>query len=433
MKGRPERSGRPFSFAGTLSIAASLSYKSVGGQIAGRRRVRRGVTGRIMQSRLPRHAACAALWVFVALAAGCGRKPAEPAADAAAGPGAAPTGEAGVLHVFNWSDYIDPQVIEDFQKETGIKVQYDVFDSNEVLETKLLTGKSGYDVVVPSAYFLERQIKAGVFGKLDKAQIPNLANLDPAIAASAARHDPGNEHSVVYMWGTTGIGYDADKVRAIMPDAPVDSWKLVFDPAVVARFKDCGVSMLDDPTDMVSTALLYLGRDPNSQSEADLQAAEQLLMKVRPYLRTIHSSQYIDQLANGELCVVVGYSGDVLQARDRAAEAGKPLDIRYTIPQEGALMWFDTLAIPADANNPGNAHKFIDYLLRPEVAAANSNFVNFASANAAATPLLDEGLRSDTGIYPTPEVKARLQPNLSKSAEYTRALNRSWTRFMTGR
>jgi putrescine transport system substrate-binding protein len=323
--------------------------------------------------------------------------------------------------------------VKSFERETGIKVRYDVFDSNEVLETKLLTGNSGYDVVVPSAYFLERQVKAGVFAKLDKSKLPGLANLDPELTQRAAGHDPGNEHSVVYMWGTTGIGYDADKVKAIMPGAPLDSWKLVFDPAVLARFKDCGVSMLDDPTDMVGTALLYLGKDPNSESEADLKAAEDALMKIRPYIRTIHSSQYIDQLANGELCVVVGYSGDVLQASDRAAEAGKPLNIGYSIPQEGALMWFDTLAIPADATHKDNAHKFIDYLLRPAVAAKNSDFVNFANANAAATALVNEDLRNDAGIYPTPEVKARLQPSLAKSAEFTRALNRTWTRFMTGR
>lgn len=344
---------------------------------------------------------------------------------------AAPT--KAVLNVYNWSDYIDEKVLADFQKETGIKVNYDVFDSNEVLETKLLTGNAGYDLVVPSAYFLERQLKAGVFRKLDRSKLPNLRNLDPDIVARAARHDPGNEHSVVYMWGTTGIGYDAAKVKSIMPNAPVDSWKLVFDPAIVSKFKDCGVSVLDDPTDIVATALLYLGKDPNSESEADLAAAEALLLKIRPYLRTIHSSQYIDQLANGELCVVVGYSGDVLQARDRAAEAGKPIDIAYSIPKEGALMWFDTLAIPADAAHPDNALKFIDFLLRPEVAAANSNYVNYANANAAATPLLDEALRNDPSIYPPPEVKARLQANLAKSAEFTRALNRTWTRFVTGR
>jgi len=352
---------------------------------------------------------------------------------AAVDSGVAPAPAAGVLNVYNWSDYIDPQVLQDFERETGIKVRYDVFDSNEVLETKLLTGNSGYDVVVPSAYFLERQVKAGVFRKLDKSQLPGLANLDRGIVDQAARHDPGNEHSVVYMWGTTGIGYDAAKVKAIMPDAPVDSWQLVFDPAVISKFKDCGVSMLDDPTDMVGTALLYLGKDPNSEAEADLKAAEELLMKIRPYLRTIHSSQYIDQFANGELCVVVGYSGDVLQARDRAAEAGKPIDIVYSIPREGALMWFDTLAIPADAEHPENAHKFIEYLLRPAVAAANSDFVSYANANAAATQLLSAELREDPGIYPGDEVKARLQPSLARSAEYTRALNRAWTRFMTGR
>jgi putrescine transport system substrate-binding protein len=360
--------------------------------------------------------------------AGCGRKPATQ--ESGAVPAAA---EEKVLNVYNWSDYVDPAVIEAFQKETGIAVRYDVFDSNEVLETKLLTGNSGYDVVVPSAYFLERQIQAGVFRKLDRAQLPNLPNLDSGLQASVARHDPGNEHGVIYMWGTTGIGFDADKVRAIMPDAPTDSWSLVLDPAVVAKFRDCGVSFLDDPTDMVGTVLLWLGKDPNSQSQEDLRLAEEALLKVRPYVRAIHSSQYIEDLANGEVCVAVGYSGDVLQSRDRAAEAGKKIDLRYVIPREGALMWFDTLAIPADAAHPANAHAFIDYLLRPDVAAANSNFVNYATANTAALAQVNEELRNDAGIYPTPEVKERLQPNLAKSAEFTRALNRAWTRFVTGR
>jgi putrescine transport system substrate-binding protein len=364
--------------------------------------------------------------LVVAALAGCSRQSGEPAA------GAAPAAEEKVLNVYNWSDYIDPAVIEAFQKETGIAVTYDVFDSNEVLETKLLTGNSGYDVVVPSAYFLERQVKAGVFRKLDPALLPNLSNLDPALQARVAQHDPGNEHGVVYMWGTTGIGYDAGRLAEIMPDAPVDSWNLIFDPAVISKFKGCGVSLLDDPTDMVSTVLLWLGKDPNSQSEADLAQAEEALLAIRPYIRSIHSSQYIEDLANGEICIAVGYSGDILQAQDRAEEAGKEADIRYSIPKEGALMWFDTLAIPADAPHPGNAHAFIDYLLRPEVAAANSNFVYYANANAAATALIDAELRDDPGIYPTPEVKERLQPNLAKSAEYTRLLNRSWTRFTTG-
>jgi len=376
--------------------------------------------------RAPIQAAIATLLASMMLF-GCGRKPAEPAGAAGA------VTEDKILNVYNWSDYIDPAVIEAFEAETGIKVSYDVFDSNEVLETKLLTGKSGYDVVVPSAYFLERQVQAGVFRKLDRAQLSNLGNLDPGLQDHVAAHDPRNEHGVIYMWGTTGIGFDADKIAAIMPDAPTDSWSLVFDPAVVAKFEGCGVSFLEDPTDMVGTVLLWLGKNPNSQSAADLQLAEEALLKVRPYIRTIHSSQYIEDLANGEVCIAVGYSGDVLQARDRAAEAGKQIDIRYVIPREGALMWFDTLAIPADAAHPGNAHAFINFLLRPDVAAANSNFVNYATANVAALSLVNEDLRNDAGIYPTPEVKERLQPNLAKSAEFTRLLNRSWTRFVTGR
>jgi putrescine transport system substrate-binding protein len=372
--------------------------------------------------------AATALLLAVLVLVGCGRKPATQEVD-----GTTTAAEEPVLNVYNWSDYIDPTVIEAFQQETGITVRYDVFDTNEVLETKLLTGKSGYDVVVPSAYFLERQVQAGVFRKLDKAKLPNLGYLDAGLQSSIASHDPRNEHGVIYMWGTTGIGFDADKIRAIMPDAPTDSWSLVLDPAIVSKFKDCGVSFLDDPTDMVGTVLLWLGKQPNSESAADLKLAEEALLRIRPYIRTIHSSQYIEDLANGEMCIAVGYSGDVLQARDRAAEAGQKIDIRYVIPREGALMWFDTLAIPADAGHPDNAHAFINYLLRPEVAAANSNYVNYATANTAALAQVNEALRNDTGIYPTPEVKERLQPNLAKSAEFTRLLNRSWTRFMTGR
>ena len=360
---------------------------------------------------------------------GCGKKAAEqPAASAPT----APAAEEKVLNFYNWSDYIDPKVIEYFQAAPGIQVHYDVFDSNEVLETKLLTGNSGYDVVVPSAYFLERQVKAGVFRALDKSKLPNLSNLDPDLQAVVARHDPGNDHSVIYLWGTTGIGYNVDKVKKVMSDAPVDSWKLILDPAVIAKFKNCGVSVLEDPTDMVATTLLYFGKDPNSQSEEDLKFAEEKLLAIRPYVRKINSSQYTDDLANGEVCIAVGYSGDVLQARDRAEEAGKGTKIAYSIPKEGALMWFDTLAIPADAKHPDNALQFIDYLLKPEVAAANSNFVHYANANSASTSMLDEDLRNDPSIYPTPEVKARLKPNLAKSEEFTRSLNRAWTKFETG-
>jgi putrescine transport system substrate-binding protein len=375
--------------------------------------------------------------VFATALVGCGKKE-EPAAaaDSTAAPAAASApaaAEEKIVNVYNWSDYIDPKTLEQFTAETGIKVNYDVFDSNEVLETKLLAGNTGYDVVVPSASFMERQIKAGVFRKLDRAQIPNWDKLDPEVLQRVALHDPGNEHAVNFMWGTDGIGYNEGKVKQIDPNAPVDSWSLVFDPKWAAKFKDCGISVLDAPSEIVGVALAYLGKDPNSQSEADLQAAEDLLMKIRPYIRMIHSSNYIDALANGEICIAVGWSGDVLQARDRAAEADQGNVIKYSVPKEGTIIWFDMFAVPADAPHPGNAHKFIDFMNRPEIAAANSNFINYASGNSAAVQFVDEGVRNDPGVYPSAEVKAKLFPDLAESAEFTRLLNRSWTRFTTGK
>ncbi len=372
--------------------------------------------------------------LFALASFGCGKKPeAPPAGEAAAPPAATPAGdEEKVLNVYNWSDYIDPDVIDDFTAETGIEVHYDVFDSNEVLETKLLTGHSGYDVVVPSAYFLERQIKAGVFQKLDRSKLPNWSNLDPEILQRVALHDPGNEYSVNHMWGTTGIGYNVAKVEAIMPNAPVDSWDLVFDPKYAAKFKDCGISFLDAPTEIVGATLAWLGKDPNSQAEEDLNLAEEKLMAIRPYIRMIHSSNYIDALANGEICIAVGWSGDILQSRDRAEEAGQGVEIKYNVPKEGTIIWFDMYAIPADAPHPNNAHAFINFMMKPEVAAANSNFVNYATGNAASLPLVDEAVRNDPGVYPPAEVKAKLFPDLAETEEFTRLVNRSWTRFTTG-
>ena len=368
---------------------------------------------------------------LAALAVGCGGSP--PPAGESAQAGAAGADEEKVVNVYNWSDYIDPSVIADFEKEFGIKVNYDVFDSNEVLETKLLAGNTGYDVVVPSAGFMERQIKAGVFQKLDKSKLPNLKNLDPDITRRVAQHDPGNEYSVNYMWGTSGIGYNVARIRERMPDAPVDSWRMLYDPAVVSKFADCGVSVLDAPSEVVGTVLIYLGKDANSEDPKDLEAAEKVLMAVRPYVRYVHSSRYIDDLANGETCLVLGWVGDVMQARNRAIEAGKGIEIRYSIPREGAIVFFDMLAIPRDAPHPDNAHLFINYLLRPEVAAKNSNFVSYANSNAASYALVDEKVINDPSIYPTPEVKAKLVPDLAESAEFTRLLNRSWTRFKTGK
>jgi putrescine transport system substrate-binding protein len=363
---------------------------------------------------------------------GCGKKQEQAPPEAAQAPAAAPA-EEKVVNVYNWSDYIDPKMLEEFTKETGIKVNYDVFDSNEVLQTKLLAGNTGYDVVVPSASFLEVQIKAGVFQKLDKSKLTNWGNLDKGILERIARHDPGNEYSVNHMWGTDAIGYNVKKVKAIDPKAPVDSWSLILDPKWAAKFKDCGISVLDAPDEVVGVVLAYLGKDPNSENPADLKAAEEVLMKVRPYIRMIHSSQYIDSLANGDICISLGWSGDILQSKSRAEEAKQGVEIAMTVPKEGTIIWFDMYAIPADAPHPGNAHAFINFMMKPEVAAANSNFVHYATGNAAAVPLLDPAVRDDPGVYPPPEVMAKLFPNLARSPEFTRELNRTWTRFTTGK
>jgi putrescine transport system substrate-binding protein len=366
---------------------------------------------------------------LVLAVAGCGGKKDEAPAG---GEAAAPAAEEKVLHVYNWSDYIDEGTVPGFEQQSGIKVTYDVFDSNEVLETKLLTGKTGYDVVVPSASFLERQIKAGVFMKLDKSKLPNLKNLDPEIMQRIALHDPGNQYSVPYLWGTTGIGYNVDKVKKALGNVPVDSWALLFDPKYAAKLKGCGLVMLDAPSEVIDSALIYLGKDPNGESADDLKAAEDLLMKVRPNVRYLHSSQYINDLANGEICVALGWSGDIFQAKARAEEAAKGVNIAYAIPKEGAIMWFDMLAIPADAPHPDNAQQFLNYLMDPAVIAKVSNYVAYANGNAASTALVDEAVRTNPAIYPNDEVKKKLFPHLAESNEFSRLLNRSWTRFRTG-
>jgi putrescine transport system substrate-binding protein len=344
----------------------------------------------------------------------------------------APAAEEKVLNVYNWSDYIAEDTISNFEQQTGIKVNYDVFDSNEVLETKLLAGKTGYDVVVPSASFLERQIKAGVFMTLDKSKLPNLANMDPEIMQRVALHDPGNEHAVPYLWGTTGIGYNPQKVKEALGVDTIDSWSAIFDPENAKKLQSCGLVMLDAPVEVFDSALIYLGKDPNSESEEDLNAARDLIMAVRPYVRYFHSSQYINDLANGEICVALGWSGDILQAQARGAEAENPVEVAYTIPKEGAIVWFDMLAIPADAPHPDNAHKFINYLMEPAVIAAISDYVAYANGNAASFDLIDEAVRTDPSVYPTPEVKAKLYPSLAESQEYSRLSNRAWTTVRTG-
>jgi putrescine transport system substrate-binding protein len=338
-----------------------------------------------------------------------------------------------VLNVYNWSDYIDPTVLEEFTKKTGIKVNYDVFDSNPVLETKMLTGHTNYDIVVPSAPFLQRQISAGVFQKLDKSKLPNLKNLDPDMMKRIAVYDPDNEHSVPYMWVTSGPGYNVAKIKERLPDAPVDSLRMIYDPKVVSKFQDCGVSMLDEASEVVGSVLIYLGKNPRSNSPEDLQAAENTLMAIRPFLRYMHSSRYIDDLANGETCLALGWSGDIKQARDRAREAGKGIEIDYRIPKEGTIMNFDMLAVPADAPHPQNAFEFINFLLEPEVAAKNTDLVKYANVNTASTPLLNEAVRNDPNIYPPADILAKLVPEPPRTSEYNRLLTRMWTRFKTGK
>jgi putrescine transport system substrate-binding protein len=337
------------------------------------------------------------------------------------------------INFYNWSDYIDPDVLKDFTKETGIEVTYDTFDANEVLETKLLAGKSGYDVVVPTAYFLERQIKAGVFQKLDKAKLPNLASIWPEIANRLAAYDPGNQYAVNYMWGTTGIGYNVKKARDILAGAKIDSWDLVFNPDKLAKFKDCGVYMLDSSDDVFPAALNYLGINPNSKDPADLQKAADLVTKVRPFVRKFHSSEYLNALASGEICLVLGWSGDIKQAQKRAAEAKGGVEIGYVIPKEGAQMFFDNLAIPKDARNAAGAHALIDYLQRPEVAARNSNFVAYANGNLASQKFIDKKILEDPSVYPDAATMQRLYTITAQDQKTLRLANRLWTRVKTGK
>jgi putrescine transport system substrate-binding protein len=338
------------------------------------------------------------------------------------------------VNVYNWSDYIEPTVVEAFTRETGIAVRYDTFDSNDTLETKLLAGRSGYDVVVPTAYFLERQIKAGVFQKLDRSKLPNLVHVWPEIAQRLAKYDPGNVYAVNYMWGTTGIGYNVKKARDILgADAKLDSWDIVFKPEMLAKFKECGVYFLDSSDDVLAAALHYLGFDPNSAREADLQKAADLVMKVRPSVRKFHSSEFLNALASGEICLAFGFSGDVKQAQKRAAEAKNGIEIAYSIPKEGAQLWFDNLAIPRDARNVAEAHAFIDYLQKPEVAAKNSNYLSYANGNLASQPFIDKAVLEDPTIYPDEATMSRLYTIKAQDAKTTRLMNRLWTRIKTGK
>lgn len=338
-----------------------------------------------------------------------------------------------VVNVYNWSDYIDPKMLDLFTKETGIKVTYDTYDNNEIVETKLLAGKSGYDIVVPSGPFLQRLIRANVFARLDRSKLPNLANQWPDIAGRLAVFDPGNQFAVNYMWGTTGIGLNAAKVKERLGDVPLNTWDIVMKPELSAKLKDCGIHMLDSPEDLFPGILAYLGANPDSKNEADLRKAGDALFRIRGNVQKFHSSEYINALANGDICVAVGYSGDMVQARSRAQAAGNDVEVAYVIPKEGALMWFDSFAIPADARNKAEAHEFINFMMRPEVAAANVNFVKYASGNLAAKAKVDKAILDNPGIYPDEATMKRLFTNTAYDERTQRTVTRLWTRVKTGR
>jgi putrescine transport system substrate-binding protein len=337
-----------------------------------------------------------------------------------------------VVNVFNWSDYIDESIIADFTKETGIKVVYDVYDSNEILETKLLAGGSGYDIVVPTGSFLSRQIEAGVYQKLDKSKIPNLKNMWDVVTDRTKIFDPGNEYSINYMWGTIGIGYNIAKIKEALGTDKIDSWKAVFDPEQAAKLKDCGINFLDSPTDMIPVTLAYLGLNPDSHDPADIAKAEEALLKVRPYVRKFHSSEFINGLANGDICIAVGWSGDIFQARDRAAEADQGVELSYVIPKEGTQMWFDQMAIPADAPHVAEAHEFLNYIMKPEVIAKSSNYVFYANGNKASQEFLDPEVRNDPAVYPDDAVLAKLFVNTTLDPKTQRVFTRAWTKIVTG-
>ncbi len=338
------------------------------------------------------------------------------------------------LNIYNWNDYIAEETLRKFEAETGIKVTYDVYDSNEVLDAKLRAGRSGYDLVVPTASpFLAQQIPAKLYRPIDKSKLANYANLDPGLMKQLENYDAGNRHAVPWMWGTTGIGYNAEKVMRIMPDAPVYSLRMLFDPEIVSKFQRCGVVILDSPTDVIPAALAYLGRNPDSHDPRDLEAAVDMFSKMRRFVRRWHSSEYINDLANGDACLVFGYSGDIKQAASRAEEADKGVRVEYAIPQEGALVWTDTWAIPADARNVEAAHRFLDFVLRPEIAALNSSFIGYANGVPKSLPMIEPEVRNDPTIYPPDELRRRFYTISAPDRAYERLRTRAWTRITTGR
>ncbi len=339
------------------------------------------------------------------------------------------TSFAGEVRLYSWEAYFGAAAIKAFETESNNTVTYDVFDSNDTVETKILAGNSGYDVVTPNlSPHLARQIPLKAWGDLDKGLLPNLGNIDPELMAKVAAADAGGFHAVPWMWGTTGVGHNEDKIKAIMPDAPVDSWKMVFDPEMAAKFKDCGISVLDDAEQVLGSALIYLGLDSDTDDPAVLEKAVELVAKVRPYIRQFHGSNYIAGLAAGDLCVAMGYSGDMQIASNRAKEAGNSFVITYRLPQEGNLVWFDTLAIPSDAPNREGAHAFVNFMMKPEIAATAANETGFATANLAALALVDKALSGNPNFYPSAEAQKKFHLPKVKDEKSDRMWQRAWNR-----
>jgi putrescine transport system substrate-binding protein len=340
--------------------------------------------------------------------------------------------EEQVVNLYNWFDYIEPEVLRKFEARYGVKVHYNTFDSNNTLVAKLLAGHSGYDVVFPSGAYLESLDAAGVFRPLDRSKLPNLENMDPQIMQRLAVHDPNNEHAVVYTWGITGIAYNEAAVKQRLPDGPLDSWSMMFDPKVAARLADCGIGLYESPNVIVPSVLAWLREAPDSEAPAKLDEAQAALLAVRPYIRKISSGSLVDDVSTGELCVIIASNGDALQAQERTRIAANGIKIRYVIPKEGAVMWFDTAAIPTDAPHPIHAHELINFLMDPAIAAENSNAIHFPNGNTASQPMLQPELSNAT-IYPSGELASRLIPERARSEEYQRLRTRMWTRFRTGK
>ena len=339
---------------------------------------------------------------------------------------------ADTVKIYNWSDYIAPDTLKNFQSASGITPIYDVYDSNETLDGKLMTGKSGYDVVFPSNHFMARQIQGGALKKLDKSQLPNWNNLNPVLLKALETNDPGNEHGFPYLWGSTGIGYNVAKVKAVLGDVPLDSWDLILKPENMKKLSQCGVAILDNGPEVLPITLHYLGLPHHSKDPADYKKAEATLMAIRPYVRYFHSSKYVSDLANGEICVAVGFSGDIMQAANRAKEANNGVDIGYVIPKEGAPMWFDMVAMPADAPDEKAAYAFMNYLLEPKVMAGISDYVRYANGNAKADGLVSADLKADTKVYPSEETMKTLFALEAMPLATDRIRTRLWNKVKSG-